>query len=137
MALADLSKSLQEIQLSDLTLENIGSWPMPVKAGAWVLAFAAACFLGYNQHLKDMQAEHDQVRTSEAELRTQFEAKDYQVANLDALRAQLKEMEEQFGALLSQLPKDSTDTFSPELPRYLYSMGIFFCSTISLMYTYI
>lgn len=107
MALADLSKSLQEIQLSDLTLENIGSWPMPVKAGAWVLAFAAACFLGYNQHLKDMQAELDQVRTSETELRTQFEAKAFQVANLDALRAQLKEMEEQFGALLGQLPKDT------------------------------
>jgi type IV pilus assembly protein PilO len=47
------------------------------------------------------------VRTTEGELRTQFEAKAFQVANLDALRDQLKEMEEQFGALLGQLPKDT------------------------------
>lgn len=107
MALADIVKSFQEIQLSDLTLENIGSWPMPVKAVAWVLAFGATCFLGYNQHLKDMQLQLDQVRSAETDLRNQFESKAFQVANLDALRAQLKEMEEQFGALLGQLPKDT------------------------------
>ena len=79
----------------------------PVKIVAWVLAFGGACFLGYNQHLKDMQLELEGVRTTEGELRTQFEAKAFQVANLDALRDQLKEMEEQFGALLGQLPKDT------------------------------
>ena len=107
MATQDVLKSLQEIQLSDLTVDNIGSWPMPVKAIAWVLAFAATCFLGYNQHLKDMQLQLDQVRATEAELRTGFEKKAFQVANLDELRDQLKEMEDQFGALLGQLPKDT------------------------------
>ena len=107
MAMADILKSFQEVQLSDLTLENMGSWPMPVKAIAWVLAFVATCFLGYNQHLKEMGLELDRVRANEAELRTGFQAKAFQVANLDALRAQLKEMEEQFGALLGQLPKDT------------------------------
>jgi type IV pilus assembly protein PilO len=107
MALADIAKSLQEVQLSDLTVDNIGSWPMPVKAVAWVAAFGAACFLGYNQHLQDLQLGLDEARASEVQLRSQFEAKAFQVANLDALRAQLKEMEEQFGALLGQLPKDT------------------------------
>jgi len=107
MALADALKSLREVQLADLSLENIGSWPVAVKAIAWVLAFLATCFLGYSQHLQDMGLELDQSRAMEAELRTGFEAKAFQVANLDALRAQLKEMEDQFGALLGQLPKDT------------------------------
>lgn len=107
MALADTLKSLQEIQLSDLTLDNIGSWPMPVKVIVWALVFVLVCFLGYNYHLKELQMQLDQVRATEAELRTQYETKAFQVANLDALRAQLAEMEDQFGALLGQLPKDT------------------------------
>lgn len=107
MAFADILKSFKDIQPSDLTIENIGSWPMPVKVIAWTLAFVLSCFLGYNQHLQDMGLELDEVRGAEAELRRQFEAKAFQVANLDALRTQLKDMEEQFGALLGQLPKDT------------------------------
>jgi type IV pilus assembly protein PilO len=107
MALADSLKALQEIDFGDLTLDNIGSWPMPVKVIVWVVAFGAVGFLGYNYHLKELQGQLDQVRASEAELRRQYEAKAFQVANLDALRAQLAEMEEQFGALLGQLPKDT------------------------------
>lgn len=107
MALSDSLKSLQEIQLSDLTLDNVGSWPLPIKVVAWIAAFGAVLFLGYNYHLKDLQAQADQVRAQEDELRRQFEAKAFQVANLDALRAQLAEMEQQFGALLGQLPKDT------------------------------
>ncbi|MFM7273270.1 MAG: type 4a pilus biogenesis protein PilO, partial [Gammaproteobacteria bacterium] len=92
---------------SDLTLDNVGSWPLPIKVVAWIAAFGAVLFLGYNYHLKDLQAQADQVRAQEDELRRQFEAKAFQVANLDALRAQLAEMEQQFGALLGQLPKDT------------------------------
>jgi type IV pilus assembly protein PilO len=107
MALADSLKSLQEIDFSDITLENLGSWPMPVKVIAWLIAFVLVCFLGYNYHLKELQEQLDQTRASEQELRRQYESKAFQVANLDALRAQLAEMEEQFGALLGQLPKDT------------------------------
>jgi type IV pilus assembly protein PilO len=107
MALADTLKSLQEINFNDLDLDNIGSWPMPVKIVAWLAAFVLVCFLGYNQHLKEMGEQLDQARASEQELRRQFEAKAFQVANLEPLRAQLAEMEEQFGALLGQLPKDT------------------------------
>ena len=107
MALADTLKSLREIDFADLDLNNIGSWPMPVKIVAWVVAFALVCFLGYNQHLQALGEQRDQARASEQELRRQYEAKAFQVANLESLRAQLAEMEEQFGALLGQLPKDT------------------------------
>jgi type IV pilus assembly protein PilO len=107
MAVADTLKSLQEIDFADLTLDNIGTWPTPVKVFAWIVVFAAVCFLGYNYHLKELREQLEQTRASEQELRRQFEAKAFQVANLEALRAQLAEMEDQFGALLSQLPKDT------------------------------
>lgn len=107
MALADQLKSLREVDLGDLTLDNVGSWPMPVKVIVWALVFGIVCFLGWNYHLKDLRAQLDKVRATEGQLREEYKAKAFQVANLEALRAQLAEMEEQFGALLSQLPKDT------------------------------
>jgi type IV pilus assembly protein PilO len=107
MALADSLKSLREINLSDLTLDNVGSWPMPVKVVVWVLVFGLVCFLGWNYHLKDLRTQLEAVRTAETQLREEYRLKAFQVANLEPLKAQLAEMEEQFGALLSQLPKDT------------------------------
>ena len=107
MALADSLKSLQEINLSDLTLDNVGSWPMPAKVVVWALVFGLVCFLGWNYHLKGLREQLAAVRTAETQLREEYRLKAFQVANLEALKAQLAEMEEQFGALLSQLPKDT------------------------------
>lgn len=107
MALADSLKSLREVNLSDLTLDNIGSWPIAVKVVVWVLVFGLVCFLGWNYHLKGMREQLIAVRTAETQLREEYRLKAFQVANLEALKAQLAEMEEQFGALLSQLPKDT------------------------------
>lgn len=107
MALADSLNSMRGVNLSDLTLDNIGSWPMPVKVVVWALVFVLVCYLGYNYHLKDLSAQLEGVRGTEVQLREEYRAKAFQVANLDALRAQLAEMEEQFGALLAQLPKET------------------------------
>ena len=45
--------------------------------------------------------------TLETELRQEFEQKAFQAANLDAYKKQMVEMEESFGALVSQLPSDT------------------------------
>lgn len=107
MALSDALKELQELDAADLTFDNIGSWPIAVKTIVLVIVFGAVCYLAYNYHLQDMELELDKVRGQEVQLKKQFEDKSDQVANLDALRAQLAEMEEQFGALLGQLPSDT------------------------------
>ena len=57
----------------------------------------------------------------EATLKTQFESKAFQVANLPALRQQMVDMEAQFGALLRQLP---SDTEVPGLLEDITSTGI-------------
>lgn len=107
MALADSLKSLQEIDWADLSLDNVGTWPMPVKVLSWALVFAAVCFLGYNQDIKGLIEQRDAVRGKEVDLKKNFELKAGQVANLEALKAQLAEMEMQFQGLLGQLPKDT------------------------------
>jgi type IV pilus assembly protein PilO len=55
-----------------------------------------------------MIAELKKTEAKETELRQTFEAKWKKVANLDAFRAQLDEMNKSFGAMLRQLP-DKTE----------------------------
>lgn len=107
MSLAESLESLRKIELSELDLNNLGSWPVAVKVIACILLLAAAMALGYNFYLKDLQAQLDGQRAEEETLKQQFSSKAFQAANLDAYKIQMKEMEESFGVLLRQLPSDT------------------------------
>lgn len=107
MSLASSLESLRKIDINDLDLNNIGSWPAAVKAIACVLLMAVVLALGYNFHLKDLQEQLDRQATEEETLKQQFASKAFQAANLEAYKTQMKEMEESFGALLRQLPSDT------------------------------
>ena len=95
-------------ELNELTLDNIGEWPVLIKAIVLLLVFAAIVAGGYYYHLKEMYLDLEQVEQEEQSLRKQFENKQAKAVNLEAYRAQLKEMEESFGAMLRQLP-DKTE----------------------------
>ena len=107
MSLADSLESLRKIDLADLDLNNLGSWPAAVKAIACLLLLIGVLALGYNFHLKDLQAELDTQRAQEQTLKEQYSNKAFQAANLEAYKDQMKEMEVSFGALLRQLPSDT------------------------------
>lgn len=107
MSLAESLESLRKIELSELDLNNLGSWPAAVKVIACMLLLVAAMALGYNFYLKDLQVLLDGQRAEEESLKQQFSSKAFQAANLDAYKVQMKEMEESFGALLRQLPSDT------------------------------
>ncbi|MDH1108772.1 type 4a pilus biogenesis protein PilO [Pseudomonas otitidis] len=107
MSLADSLESLRKIDLNDLDLNNVGSWPAAVKVIACILVMAAILALGYNFHLKDLEVQLDQQRAEEESLKQQFTTKAFQAANLEAYKDQMKEMETSFGALLRQLPSDT------------------------------
>jgi len=98
---------MQGFDVNDLTAENIGTWPVVVKAIVWVLVFVGIVFAGYNFVISDMLISQEQAIAQEAELKKQFEDKAYQAANLEAYRKQMIEMKESFGALISQLPSDT------------------------------
>jgi type IV pilus assembly protein PilO len=99
--------SLRKIDINDLDLNNLGSWPAAVKTIAGALVLIIVLALGYNFYLKDLQDQLDQSRGTEAALKEQFSTKAFQAANLNAYKVQMKEMENSFGALLRQLPGDT------------------------------
>jgi len=107
MSLTESIESLKKVDLAELDLNNLGSWPGPVKVITCVLLLVAGLALGYNFYLKDLQDKLDQHRAEEQTLKDQFAAKAFQAANLDAYKNQMKEMEESFGTLLRQLPSDT------------------------------
>lgn len=107
MNLSESLESLRKIDLSDLDLNNLGSWPAPVKVITCVLLLIGVLALGYNFHLKDLQEQLERVRGEEGTLKQQFATKAFQAANLEAYRRQMAEMETSFGVLLRQLPSDT------------------------------
>ena len=107
MNLADSLQSLRKIDIADLDLNNLGSWPAPVKFITGVILLAVVLALGYYLHLQDMQVQLEQQQAQEAILKQQFSSKAFQAANLDAYKKQMSEMETSFGALLRQLPSDT------------------------------
>jgi type IV pilus assembly protein PilO len=100
-------ESLRKVDVSDLDLNNLGSWPAAVKTIAGILLMAVILGLGYNFHVADLQAELDQQAAQEGTLKEQYASKAFLAANLEAYIEQMKEMETSFGAMLRQLPSDT------------------------------
>ena len=107
MAFEDTLRSVREFNLNDLDFDNVGAWPVAIKALVWVGLVVAVLIAGYYYHIEDMQLELANAEAKEVTLRKDFETKAFQAANLDAYRKQMEEMEESFGALVSQLPSDT------------------------------
>lgn len=107
MALEDSLQSLREFDINDLDFDNIGVWPTPIKIIVWVLLLVIILVGGYYYHIKELQETLISEQNAEVKLKKDFESKAFQAANLDAYRQQMAEMEESFGALVSQLPSDT------------------------------
>jgi type IV pilus assembly protein PilO len=92
-------------ELRSLDTNDPGRWPLPIRIGAVAIVFAAAVAFGvYMFVVKAEMPRLERVQKEEEELRKQFEARQRQAANFDAFRAQLAEIERDFGAMLRQLP---------------------------------
>ncbi len=107
MAMQDSLDQLRSLDVSDLDINNIGSWPGAVKVILVILLFVVVLGLGYYLHITDKQDKLDREVAEEQELRKEYEDKAAQAANLEAYRQQKQEMEAAFGALLRQLPSDT------------------------------
>ncbi len=107
MSLAESIQKLNELDLSDLDVNNAGSWPAPVKAFVCLIVFALVLAGFYWFDIQELNNRLESTRNEEPKLKQQFEDKAYKVANIDAYREQMAEMERSFGALLKQLPSDT------------------------------
>ncbi|TZF88566.1 type 4a pilus biogenesis protein PilO [Cognatilysobacter lacus] len=94
----------RKFDIKSLDFSNIGSWPREAKAvfcaviGIMIIALFWFLFIG------DKRDELSSLESKEKELRTTFETKQGQAANLGALKQQLVQMEQQLQQMLRQLP---------------------------------
>src|SRR5690554_4624876 len=105
-----LMAKANEFQLDDINnidWENMGSWPAFGKAVFCVLLFALVSVGGYFYVIADKIETLNMAESKETTLKAEFENKAFRVSNLDAYKDQLEEMEETFGSLLKQLPRDT------------------------------
>ncbi len=107
MALEDTLRSVREFDVNSLEFDNIGSWPTPLKVLIWIVLFVGVLVAGYYYHVEQLQVDLAKVEKQEEKLKKEFEKKAFQAANLEAYRQQMVEMEESFGALVSQLPSET------------------------------
>jgi len=91
-------------ELRRLNPRDIGIWPAPAKFGALVLLFALLVFFAWYLGWSEQQTELEGKQRQEQTLRAEYTTKKRQAINLDLHIQQLKTVEEQFGALLRQLP---------------------------------
>ncbi len=91
--------------LRSLDTNDPGRWPLPIRIGAVAIAFVAVVAFGtYMFVIKEEMPLLERAQQEEQELRANFEDRQRKAANFDAYRAQLAEIERDFGAMLRQLP---------------------------------
>ena len=107
MAFIESLKELKDVDFADLDIQQIGVWPAALKAILLLTVMLVILALGYFFKVQYVSQQTQIAARQEAELLREYENKAFLAANLDAYRAQMVELDETFGALLQQLPKDT------------------------------
>lgn len=92
-------------ELRSLDPQDPGRWPFPIRAGfvgLWFLALVGV--LIYFVVWSNKQPDLEHAQSEEHSLREEFTNKHAKAVNLEVYKAQLKDIERSFGALLRQLP---------------------------------
>lgn len=90
--------------LNNLSFDNIGSWPVPIKIAFITIICTGILGLGYWKDVSVLQEDLQKVKAEEVDLRITFEGRQKKAANLNALKQQLEDIKETFGDLLKRLP---------------------------------
>lgn len=107
MNVSEQLKALNDFDLADLDMDNIGRWPLVLKVIVLTLVYVLILVAGLYLHVEDLNKQLSRVELEEQTLRQDFEKKAFEAANLEAYKAQLVEMEQRFGALVAQLPSET------------------------------
>lgn len=99
-----MSAQKKKMSLKDLDFQNTGSWPREFKIGFCVLAGLVIFGLLWWLLTRSKGDELEGLERQEADLRADFETKEGRAANLEPLKLQLTQMEQQLQQMLRQLP---------------------------------
>ena len=113
-------------ELQGLDTNDPGRWPLPFRIAAIVLVFAAVAAFGiYMFVIKTEKPLLERAEREEQELRSTFEQKQRRAANFDAYKAQLADIERDFGAMLRQLPgRTEVDSLLVDIAQTALSAGL-------------
>lgn len=100
---------IQELlaSFSGVNWNNPGSWPLVVKLVVWLATGILVVVAAYVLFISKVNSVLDVEQKKEQSLLKDYEEKAFKAMNLEAYKKQLADMEEAFGALLRQLPKDT------------------------------
>ena len=94
----------KKMSVKDLNFQNTGSWPQEYKLGFCAIVVAVIVGLAWWLFVRDRTDELAGLERQESELRAEFETKQGRAANLEPLKLQLAQMEQQLQQMLRQLP---------------------------------
>ena len=107
MDFQELNDKLSSFDVNDIDWNNMGSWPLIGRVIFASIVFISILTALYFVDIQGRSEQLDTIIQEEDSLRQSFETKAFRVANLDAYKKQLTEIEESFGTLLRQLPRDT------------------------------
>lgn len=90
--------------INNLDPNNPGVWPLPFQIAALVIILVVIVYAGYHFDVSKQRIALTEVEAKELDLRATFESKQSKAANLEALKEQMREMEQSFGDMIRQLP---------------------------------
>ena len=94
----------QKMSIRDLDFQNTGSWPREYKLGFCAIVVLLIVGLAWWLFVRDKTDELEGLERQETELRAEFETKQGRASNLEPLKLQLAQMEQQLQQMLRQLP---------------------------------
>lgn len=100
-------KKIDPESFGEIDWNDMGSWPVAGKILFAALIALLVLTAWYFVFTSDVVSQRDAAEQQEIQLRQDFETKAFRVANLEAYKKQLVEIEESFGTLLRQLPRDT------------------------------
>ncbi len=107
MDFQELNDKINSFDINDIDWNNMGSWPLAGRLFFAALVFVAVLVGMYFVDVQGLTERYDRVQAKEETLKKDFETKAFRVANLAGYKKQLEEIENSFGSLLRQLPKDT------------------------------
>ena len=106
MKMNGLQNAFKGFDINNLDFKASGSWPVGVKFICYLLVMAAVIGAGVHFLITDKHQAVEREIAREADLKREFQDKSFRVANLDALRRQMADVEERFSEILKQLPTE-------------------------------